>query len=157
MKNKVKLDLDQLNQELELLPTGSIKRLYGRFAVVIDPSQKCIRVGSDRIKYERVLYALQNQVSNFGYLFTDDDGQLVELDDHTAMLLAYSNYDKVMKKGNRYVARWIEPNGNRRSKLFGSYSEALNHQQQMFDKYHKSKLEELNIYQTYSKSSRKHT
>ena len=101
---------------------------------------------------ERVKYAMANNIELFDYLVQDDSGNYRPVPNNLRALLAMVQDDKVYKscEDNRgYAARLVDQTGQRLSKTFKSYTDALEWQkQQVLDVWGKE-LIKYNVYNKY--------
>ena len=154
MKNKY-LDLDLLNDVFEIID-GELWRKGGRVKKPI-LNQRCSIYHEDgtvgRFNTQRVIYAIQNNISEFDDLMLNDDGDYEPIPNSVKSLVAFSKDDKVCKfTPNRgWTARWTALDGTRPSKTFDTKEEAIEYQQEQTKLIWSAELKKHNMYEQYFK------
>lgn len=148
------LDLDQLNDTFHL-DAGELFRTGGRTNKAINSLKTFIyrEDGSKEIfQTDRIKYAILNNVEMFDPLVQDDNGELVPVPSNIMTLLSMTKADKVWlhKDHTRgYTARLTTLGGQRLSKTFESYEDALEWQEKNTIKVWGRRLRKYNVYGKY--------
>ena len=149
-----KIDLDLINEHFELV-AGELWKINSRTKKPLIGEKTFIMSEDgtkDIYKVNRLIYAMTNNVEEFDYLGSDDDGDLVPLPVNIISLLAHVSNDKTWlhkSKTRGYTARLTDGDGVRLSKTFESYSDALKWQRKQVDIIWGSELRKYNVYNRY--------
>ena len=111
----------------------------------------------EKLRLHLIRYVLENQAMPIGSLIEDDDGKYIDItNDRMLIILNYRGRDKVRETQwstqghrNRFIARWIDREGNRSSRTFDTTDEAIAYQNEKVEFYFGDELRDLNLHRTY--------
>ncbi len=149
-----KIDLDLINEHFELV-AGELWKINSRTKKPLIGEKTFIMSEDgtkDIYKVNRLIYAMTNNIEEFDYLGSNDDGDLVPLPVDVISLLANIDRDKIWlcKDGSRgYTARLTDLDGVRLSKTFNSYDESIEWQRERTEQIWGDRLRKYNVHKRY--------
>ncbi len=149
-----KINLDLIHEHFEVVD-GELWKIDSRIKRPLTSEKTFIDKADgkkDIYQVNRLIYAITNNVEEFDYLGSDDDGQQVPLPTDVISLLAHISKDKIWlsKTGTRgYTARLTDLDGVRLSKTFKVYNEACEWQRARTDEIWGDRLRKYNVYNRY--------